>query len=335
MLTNVLKCVSRHSHSLGDIDSPSRDEEPHSSRTSSNENLQQTSSKYSSPQSIGLIRVKRNLFDRSGKELAASKETETAGEASNSLVYNKKAMDIYVQPVAKDSEVDGSSRSSTPLLIEHDQEFENIVCSPTLIHHYLTENIKRTSSQSDLTSPDKAENMEEYDDDDDDDLFIEEANVCSNDVLYNMITQKFENCESFSNSMDTDSELKRKLLISSVGSLNHQYQDNADGGDQLNDMKQAIGGLYLRNPRGKSRPIANECIKIKCLTTPRLGNQVRQYDVNALYSALQDVKNGHSIYRFVQQFRCYIKIRKVDEPKKGVVKVFNHSQIYCLLNHVE
>lgn len=32
------------------------------------------------------------------------------------------------------------------------------------------------------------------------------------------------------------------------------------------------------------------------------GNQVRQYDVNALYSALQDVKNGHSIYRAAQTY---------------------------------
>lgn len=209
------------------------------------------SSQSSSPQAVGLIRVKRNLFEHhNDKEVIKNSD-----EASNSLVYNKKSMDIYVKPTSKNSEMDGSSRGSTPLLIEQDQDFENIVCSPTLIqYHYLTDK-PSDASQSDVTSGNIPEGMEEYDDDDDDDLFIEEANVCSNDALYNMITQKFENCETFSKSGENDSELRRKLMISSVGSLNHQYVDSdnskiAHGSDQSNEMKVAIGGLYLRNPRG-------------------------------------------------------------------------------------
>lgn len=211
-----------------------------------------------SPQTIGLIRVKRNLFEQhNDKEV--NKQTKDNDEASNSLVYNKKSMDIYVKPPSKDSEMDGSSRSSTPLLVEHDQEFEDIVCSPTLIqYHYMTDNIKPVASQSDATSGAIVESLEEFDDDDDDDLFIEEANVCSNDALYNMITQKFENCETFSSSPENDTELRRKLLISSVGSLNHQYKGNENSAetqsaDQSHDMKVAIGGLYLRNPRGLIR----------------------------------------------------------------------------------
>lgn len=213
--------------------------------------------------SIGLIRVKRNLFNSQEAQKKATKESEDMDDASN-LIYNKNSMDIYVKPTLKDSETDAlSSRCSSPLLIEHpgsDEQFENIVCSPTLIQY-----------------PNGTDNVDELDDDDDDDLFIEEAN---NDVLFKMITQNFENCETFSPGSEND-RVKRELLISSVGSLNQQYKDNdispMDASEAAgSDMKMAIGGLYLRNPRG---------------------NQVRQYDVNALYSALNDVKNGHSIYR--------------------------------------
>lgn len=164
-------------------------------------------------------------------------------------------MDIYVKPTSKDSEIDESSRCSSPLLVEHD-DFENIVCSPTLIqYHYSPDNPKPAANQTDTPSGSIVECLDDYDDDDDDDLFIEEANVCSNDALYNMITQKFENSQSFSQGND-DSELKRKLMISSVGSLNRQYHDNeisiseTNNADQSNEMKVAIGGLYLRNPRG-------------------------------------------------------------------------------------
>lgn len=160
-----------------------------------------------------------------------------------------------MKPTSKGSEADGSSRGSTPLLIEQDQDFENIVCSPTLIqYHYLTDKPSDVS-QSDVSGGNIPESLEEYDDDDEDELFIEEANVCSNDALYNMISQKFENCESFSKDGESDSELRRKLMISSVGSLSHQFKESenskgAHGSDQSNDMKVAIGGLYLRNPRG-------------------------------------------------------------------------------------
>lgn len=249
----------------GDVGSPNNIDDPADVEDESTvDELMQT-------KTIGLIRVKRNLFEHHNMQKNSSQETEQLEDASNSLIYNKSSMDIYVKPTSKDSEIDAmSSRCSSPLLIEHhpnDEQFENIVCSPSLIQY--------------PNRLDEAENLDELDDDDDDDLFIEEAN---NDTLFKMITQNFENCETFTTGTDND-RVKRELLISSVGSLNQQYNDNdmvAKARQQLSDttgseMKVAIGGLYLRNPRG---------------------NQVRQYDVNALYSALNDVKNGHSIYRW-------------------------------------
>lgn len=249
--------------------------------------------------SKGLIRVKRNLFVQQETNPKKQKEEEDAdsGESSNNLIYNKKSMDIYVQPTPKDTDIEECSRSSTPLLGEQDQEFEDIVCSPTLMQ-YRFDSKNEQVPNDDVSSPDKPEKIEDYeDDDDDDDLFIEEANVCSNDILYNMITKKFGNCDSFSSANGEDNDLKRKLLISSVGSLNQQYRgnENSNDADQSNEMKVAIGGLYLRNPRGNFAEISHFTqLTICCQPT---GNQVRQYDTNALYNALQDVKNGHSIYR--------------------------------------
>lgn len=215
----------------------------------SDERLHQTPSKSTAQ---GLIRVKRNLFESAEKE---APQTQNGGEeATNSLVYNKKSMDIYVKP--NETEKVTRSGGSTPQPAEHDQEeFENIVCSPALMqYHYMTDNIKNSSSQSEDTRANKAESLEEYDDDDDDDLFIEEANVCSNDALYNMITQKFGDCDSFSNISGNDSELKRNLMISSVGSLSQYNGSDMASVDaqtaEANEMKMAIGGLYLRNPRG-------------------------------------------------------------------------------------
>lgn len=214
----------------------------------------------------GLIRVKRNLFEHCNAPKGASKDSEMEDASNSQLIYNKSSMDIYVKPTSKESENDAiSSKSSSPLLVEHqpcDEQFETIVCSPTLVQY--------------PNQLDESDNIDELDDDDDDDLFIDEAN---NDTLFKMITQNFENCEEFTAGSDND-RVKRELLISSVGSLNRQYKesDMATTNNEASgaEMKVAIGGLYLRNPRG---------------------NQVRQYDVNALYSALNDVKNGHSIYR--------------------------------------
>lgn len=214
----------------------------------SDERLLQTPSKSTAQ---GLIRVKRNLFESNDKE--SPKKQNGAEEASNSLVYNRKSMDIYVKPNETEEEV--RSGGSTPQPAENDQEFENIVCSPALMqYHYMTDNMKNSSSQSEDASANKAESLEEYDDDDDDDLFIEEANVCSNDALYNMITQKFGDCDTFSNITGNDSELKRNLMISSVGSLSQYNGSDMASVDaqtaEANEMKMAIGGLYLRNPRG-------------------------------------------------------------------------------------
>jgi BTB/POZ domain len=189
----------------------------------------------SSPKASGLIRVKQNLFENAKKSSTAE-----------SLVYNKKSMDIYVK--GKPQTEPTPTRCITPKMTENNQQqFEDIVCSPTLMQYDDEQNLNF---------------------DDDDDFIIEET---GNEELYNIISQKFEKCEQFS---INDSEQSSKLLISSVSS---QFNQSFRGEEMSNgEMKSAIGGLYLRNPRG---------------------NQERKYDVNALYSALQDVKNGHSIYR--------------------------------------
>lgn len=188
----------------------------------------------------GKIRVKSNLFEN---DLKTTMKKEDCHE-ENSL--NKST---------SSKENEKGSRSSSPMMGENSQQFENIVCSPSLMQY-----------------------NDDIDCEDDDDVYIEEeANVCSNEALFQMITQKLGNCQQFENSNDNDS--KSRLMIASVSS---QFKNCAKGKSNFTEKKVAIGGLYLRNPRG---------------------NQERKYDVNALYSALQDVKNGHSIYRAAQTYR--------------------------------
>lgn len=180
------------------------------------------------PKSTGLIRVKSNLFEGDLKKEDCNEEN------------SKK-----------------SSRSSSPVTPENSQQFENIVCSPSLMQY-----------------------NDDIDCEDDDDVYIdEEANACSNEALFQMITQKLGG--NFTNEDSNDADPKNRLMIASVSS---QFKNCAKGKNTnfTSDKKVAIGGLYLRNPRG---------------------NQERKYDVNALYSALQDVKNGHSIYRAAQTYR--------------------------------
>jgi hypothetical protein len=169
--------------------------------TTSRDNSCPTSPKTNS----GLIRVKQNLF----KNDAAKKAS------ADTLVYNKKSMDIYVKNKAE------SSRCSTPTPAENAQQFEDIVCSPTLMQY------------------EDEQQMDKIDDDDD---FIIEESGC-NDELYKIISQKFENCEQFSL---CENEQNSNLLISSVSS-----QFNFKGENSSNvEMAGAIQGLYLRNPRG-------------------------------------------------------------------------------------
>ena len=121
--------------------------------------------------------------------------------------------------------------------------------------------------------------------------------VAHDNALYDMITQSFA-CEETSfipiNGNNANQfQNNSSLFIASVSSLNKasgtkkvkpddakllQSFQKLTGGDET---KASIGGLYLRNPRG---------------------NQIRQYDTSMLYSALQDVKNGHSIYRAAQRY---------------------------------
>lgn len=198
---------------------------------------------HSLQQQTGLIRVKSNLFETDLKDNNDSQAiSEDFHQGDDDTQIDKSS--------ATKSKNDDEKGSSSPQHAEGTQQYENIVCSPALM---------------------------QYDDggdgDDDDDVYIEdEANVCTNDALFQLITQKLGGFSDDSNDVDT----KSKLMIASVSS---QYQSCAKTkSNYTSDKKVAISGLYLRNPRG---------------------NQERKYDVNALYSALQDVKNGHSIYRWV------------------------------------
>lgn len=181
----------------------------------------QGTSRQTSPKASGLIRVKQNLFKAEATKKISSSET--------GLVYNKKSMDIYV----KDKKQGEASRCSTPVMPENSQQFEDIVCSPTLIMQY-----------------DEEQHMDNFDDDDD---FIIEESGC-NDELFNIITQKFEKCEQFS--ICDSNDQNSKLLISSVSSQFNQNFRGQQGEDASNvEMKSAIGGLYLRNPRGLQNDI--------------------------------------------------------------------------------
>lgn len=213
-----------------------------------------------SHQPTGLIRVKSNLFETDLKDNSDSQAITEDFHHDDDTQHDKNNAKLTT---ATSEDDDKRCCSSSPLLVESTQQYENIVCSPALMQY------------------------DDGADDDDDDVYIEDdANVCTNDALFQLITQKLGGFAHSEDSNDVDS--KSKLMIASVSS---QYQSCAKTkSNYTSDKKVAIGGLYLRNPRG---------------------NQERKYDVNALYSALQDVKNGHSIYRWVMwaSMKPTIKLR--------------------------
>ena len=225
---------------------------------------------------------------------------------ANALVYNKNSMDIYVKTKETTEPKQSTVKKSSPKAQQQQQQqqkqkhqkeanvvnhFEDIICAPNILEFNMSEEEEETN-ELDFNVKPKTNEM--------DSTFMESENeisafympadmtVATSDSLYDMISQNFANdtTATFNSSGDSGTT---NLLISSVSSLNmankkfKTEQDHSEGKLFKNlqklcstEKKPAIGGLYLRNPRG---------------------NQVRQYDVNALYSALQDVKNGHSIYR--------------------------------------
>lgn len=201
--------------------------------------------------SVGLIRVKRNLFENAtiNNDLNKSGSEIKTAEEVNKLIYNKNSMDIYVK--AKNSEGD-VSRSSSPLLRAKtpDGQYESIVCSPTLLHYISDDGDKEDNS---FKSSDHADDMVE--EDDDDDIFIEQGNICTNDALYELISKNFVNGDQFSLVEGNGTGLNSNLLISSVSSLNQQLNEDVKNVKIIHktssDKKVAISGLYLRNPRGK------------------------------------------------------------------------------------
>jgi len=214
-----------------------------------------------SAKSVGLIRVKRNLFETnsnanhatvvekctpSARASTESMETSQNEEASNSLVYNKNSMDIYIKQTSASPDAERESQCSTPLLTEqqsNDVQFESIesiVCSPNLLQYMPDSKTKST---------DLNQSYENNDDSDEDDMFIEEGSICTNaSALYEMIAQNFGKVEQPSGNT---------ILISSVSSLNEEANieevedEKPDRKPKTVDKKVAIGGLYLRNPRGE------------------------------------------------------------------------------------
>ena len=297
---------------------------PPQSQNKQQSNKEQQSDKH------GLIRVKSNLFENYQPENQAKQQqhqhqqecndnssllsgssnnkvsevTITSGNGNgtdetmaNALVYNKNSMDIYVKTKETTEPKPTTVKKTSPKTQQKQQKevnnFEDIICAPNILEFNMSdEEEEEETNELDFNVKPKTNEM--------DSTFMESENeisafympsdmtVATSDSLYDMISQNFANdtTGTFNSNGESGSN---NLLISSVSSLNmgnkkfKMEQDHSEGKLFKNlqklcstDKKPAIGGLYLRNPRG---------------------NQVRQYDVNALYSALQDVKNGHSIYR--------------------------------------
>lgn len=299
---------------------------PPQSQNKQQSNKEQQSDKH------GLIRVKSNLFENYQPENQAKQQqhqhqqecndnssllsgsnnnkvsevTITSGKGNgtdesmaNALVYNKNSMDIYVKTKETTTEQKQSTvRKTSPKSQQQQHQkqqkevnhFEDIICAPNILEFNMSEeeetneldfNVKPKTNEMDSTFMESENELSAF-------YMPSDMPVATSDSLYDMISQNFANdtTATFNSSGESGSN---NLLISSVSSLNignKKYksdQDHSEGKLFKNlqklcstEKKPAIGGLYLRNPRG---------------------NQVRQYDVNALYSALQDVKNGHSIYR--------------------------------------
>lgn len=225
---------------------------------------------------------------------------------ANALVYNKNSMDIYVKTKETTTEQKHNStvKKTTPKSQHQKQQkkdvnhFEDIICAPNILEFNMSEdeddgegeetneldfNVKPKTNEMDSTFMESENEISAF-------YMPSDMPVATSDSLYDMISQNFANDTTATFNSSGGECGSNNLLISSVSSLNignKKYkssdQDHSEGKLLKNlqklcstEKKPAIGGLYLRNPRG---------------------NQVRQYDVNALYSALQDVKNGHSIYR--------------------------------------
>lgn len=230
---------------------------------------------------------------------------------ANALVYNKNAMDIYVKTKEKQTtETKQSTVKKTSPKAQQQQrqqkgtkavnQFEDIICAPNILEFNMSEdeddddeaevvesneldfNMKPKTNEMDNTFMESESEISAF-------YMPSDMTVATSDSLYDMISQNFANDTTGTTFNGNGESGSNNLLIASVSSLNmankkfKTEQDHTEGKLFKNlqklcstEKKPAIGGLYLRNPRG---------------------NQVRQYDVNALYSALQDVKNGHSIYR--------------------------------------
>lgn len=218
---------------------------------------------------------------------------------ANSLVYNKNAMDIYVKRTQNDAEgaqqPTNNTVSAPATTFKDNRPYEDIICAPNIMEFDLSEAEEEIEQKHCINGEDtvKPETMtgdlSKY--------FSSIPTVAHDNALYDMITQSFA-CEETSfipiNGNNANQfQNNSSLFIASVSSLNKasgvkkgksddakllQSFQKLTGGDET---KASIGGLYLRNPRG---------------------NQIRQYDTSMLYSALQDVKNGHSIYRAAQRY---------------------------------
>lgn len=233
------------------------------------------------------------VFDNDSEGNADFECSKDGNSSKNNLIYNRNAMDVFIKSqndfdaeVSETGDNDDSRYNSSPFLMETDssnkQQFENIICAPNLLQ-YLTDSDNNESSNRFASSSN-----------DDGMVFYEFIFFLSVVILvkFTGLNQRFIINDSSQNASEisiSEQQKESPFVIASVSSLNQfdafkrpklEHDNDAKMFQSLQslgaDEKASIGGLYLRNPRG---------------------NQIRQYDVNALYNALQDVKNGHSIYR--------------------------------------
>lgn len=163
------------------------------------------------------IRVKKNLFDN------RSTEDQNGGEKGLKITH------VYAQDMEVGNSTDSlvyTKEQQSPT--SHDIQ-ENIVCSPELMQYI--------DGDKDSFLTNSTPKVSQCDDDD----THNKSNSFSNQALYELITQKF------SESMcDDDKDSEGNFMVSSK---NNDNDVNALTDEQ---QKSSIGGLFLRNPRGKT-----------------------------------------------------------------------------------
>ncbi|KAG5682065.1 hypothetical protein PVAND_011448 [Polypedilum vanderplanki] len=202
-----------------------------------------------------------HTFEKGSVENTTNNETN--GEFSNSQLMRKETEKNLERTKKSLHKKDTAVTKNNSNAINCQKQFENIICSPIL--YWREQHDKEINEKKEMVDSQQErkpeDEIEKVEENDDDE---EENELDENSSQHQIL---------FSNEMMIDNDDECNLLIASVSGMSEESQQFSD------DKKSSINGLYLRNPRG---------------------NQTRQYDVNSLYLALEDVRNGISIYRAAQ-----------------------------------